>query len=90
MQTTLRLDDQLYREAKAEAAREGTTLTRFLEDAIRLRLRKKSSPAPGEPHPFPLYEGGAAILPSDETIKEIAVEEEERYLLKKFIGGSTR
>ena len=41
MQTTLRIDDHLYRDAKAEAAREGVTLTRFLEEGIRLRLEKK-------------------------------------------------
>jgi antitoxin component of RelBE/YafQ-DinJ toxin-antitoxin module len=38
MQTTLRIDDRLYREAKAEAARMGITLTRFLEDALRQRI----------------------------------------------------
>ena len=43
MQTTLRIDDRLYREAKIAAAREGVTLTRFIEDALRLRLR---TPAP--------------------------------------------
>ena len=35
MQTTLRIDDTTYREAKAEAARRGVTLTRFLEEALR-------------------------------------------------------
>lgn len=35
MQTTLRIDDATYREAKAEAARRGMTLTRFLEEALR-------------------------------------------------------
>jgi hypothetical protein len=35
MQTTLRIDDETYREAKAEAARRGLTLTRFIEDALR-------------------------------------------------------
>ena len=38
MQTTLRLDDELYRQAKARAAEQGISLTRFLEDAIRERL----------------------------------------------------
>lgn len=38
MQTTLRIDDAIYREAKAEAAREGITLTRFIEEALRLRI----------------------------------------------------
>ena len=41
MQTTLRIDDHLYLDAKAEAAREGVTLTRFLEEGIRLRLEKR-------------------------------------------------
>lgn len=35
MQTTLRIDDRTYREAKAEAARRGMTLTRFIEEALR-------------------------------------------------------
>jgi hypothetical protein len=35
MQTTLRIDETTYREAKAEAARLGLTLTRFIEDALR-------------------------------------------------------
>ena len=41
MQTTLRLDDRLYREAKSAAAQQGITLTRFLEEAIQLRLAPK-------------------------------------------------
>lgn len=38
MQTTLRIDDAIYREAKAEAARRGVTLTRFLEEALRQKI----------------------------------------------------
>ena len=38
MQTTLRIDDTTYREAKAEAARLGMTLTRFIEEALRQRI----------------------------------------------------
>lgn len=38
MQTTLRLNKELYREAKAQAAREDLTLTQFIDDAIRQRL----------------------------------------------------
>jgi hypothetical protein len=34
MQTTLRIDGVTYREAKAEAARLGLTVTRFIEEAI--------------------------------------------------------
>jgi antitoxin component of RelBE/YafQ-DinJ toxin-antitoxin module len=38
MQTTLRIDDAIHREAKAEAARLGLTLTRFIEEALRQRI----------------------------------------------------
>lgn len=38
MQTTLRIEDTLYRQAKAEAARLGITLTKFIEEALRERI----------------------------------------------------
>lgn len=40
MQTTLRIDDEIYRVAKAEAARRGETLTRFIEQALRDRIER--------------------------------------------------
>ena len=45
MRTTLRLDDELYRQAKARAATLGMSLTKFLEEAIRERLHAPM-PAP--------------------------------------------
>jgi len=45
MRTTLRIDDTTYREAKAEAARLGLTLTRFIEEALRQRI---ASSRPGD------------------------------------------
>jgi len=38
MQTTLQIDDAIYREAKAAAERNGVTLMEFIEDALRLVL----------------------------------------------------
>jgi hypothetical protein len=38
MQTTLRLPDDLYEQVKRRAAAEGTTVTAFLESALRMRL----------------------------------------------------
>lgn len=38
MKTTLNLNDQVLRQAKQRAARDGITLTRFVEDALRARL----------------------------------------------------
>ena len=38
MQTTLRINDEIYRATKAEAARLGETVTRFIEEALRERI----------------------------------------------------
>lgn len=38
MKTTLDLDDALVRQAKAEAARAGVSLRKWVEDAVRARL----------------------------------------------------
>jgi hypothetical protein len=43
MQTTVQIDETLYRAAKAEAARQGLTLTRFIEEALRQNLAKGHS-----------------------------------------------
>ena len=48
MTTTLRLDDALYREAKAAAAREGVTITRFIEEGLKLRLASPALQPQGE------------------------------------------
>ncbi len=45
MQTTLRLDDDLYRRAKAKAAATGRSLTKLLEDALRDHLHAARMPS---------------------------------------------
>ena len=44
MKTTLNLNDQLLRQAKASAHTHGVTLTRFVEEALRARLMSGDSP----------------------------------------------
>jgi len=84
MQTTLRIDNQLYREAKAEAAREGITLTRFLEAALQLKLGKSQFAPTGKPHPFPIDTSEKPFNFTNEEIKRIDQEEQMRYDLKKL------
>jgi antitoxin component of RelBE/YafQ-DinJ toxin-antitoxin module len=48
VQTTLRIDDAIYREAKAEAARRGMTLTRFIEEALEQKIRSGSHDPTGD------------------------------------------
>jgi hypothetical protein len=56
MRTTLNLDDDLMRRAKAAALRSGCTLTSLVEDALREALSRHSRPA-GEAHRIKPYAG---------------------------------
>lgn len=41
MKTTINIDDQVLKNAKAQAVRDGVTLTRFIEDALKARLLRQ-------------------------------------------------
>jgi hypothetical protein len=43
MLTSLRIDDDLYRKAKASAASQGLTITKYLDQALRLQLAHGAS-----------------------------------------------
>ena len=83
MQTTLRIDDRLYREAKAEAARAGLSLTRFLEEGLRMRLEKGPPEATGD-HPFRVYSAEPPESRSWEEIRRIADDEQTAHELAKL------
>lgn len=83
MQTTLRIDDRLYREAKAEAARQGVTLTRFLEEGLRLRLERKSG-ADSAKHAFRVYASGQEEPRTWEELRKLAEEDQELQDLSKL------
>lgn len=58
MRTTIRIDDDLYREVKARAARSGRTVAAVLEDAVRRGLSPATRP---RTHPYvvrPIGRGG--------------------------------
>ena len=74
MQTTLRINDAIYREAKAEAARTGTTLTRFIEDALKGKLTLKTAKRIN----LPSYDSGLR-LPKDFDLISVVREEEVAY-----------
>lgn len=61
VRTTVRLDDDLYREVKARAAREGRTVASVLEDAVRVGMRRPTGAAA---KPFvPLTFGSGGLMP---------------------------
>lgn len=51
------LDDDLHREAKAYAARHGTTLTALIEEALRLRLAGLERPGARRKVRLPTFRG---------------------------------
>lgn len=81
MQTTLRVDDRLYREAKAEAARAGMSLTRFVEEGLRLRLEKKM---PAAEFSFRTYAPKQTDGPTAAEIRRVADEEQEAHDIVKL------
>ena len=76
MKTTLNIHDTLLMEAKALAARERSTLTRLIEEGLRLRLRSAPLPAPSTRPPMPVFhaapsQGGLAPGLSGSSTREM-------------------
>ena len=70
MQTTLRLDDELYRQAKARAAVLGISLTRFLEDALREHLEAPPAPRRDRRLCLPVSTAKGGLVPGFKTLDE--------------------
>ena len=58
MRTTIRLDDQLLREAKGLAAETGRTLTGVIEDALRETLARRRAPVRHKRLALKTFKGG--------------------------------
>lgn len=70
MQTTLRLDDDLYRQAKARAATLGMSLTKFLEEAIRERLHAPVLAKRRRRLRLPVSSAAGGLAPGFSTLEE--------------------
>lgn len=46
MQTTLRIGDEIYRQAKSKSGELGQSLTRFFEEAVEEKLQRLDSQSP--------------------------------------------
>lgn len=86
MQTTLRLDDQLFRQAKVEAAREGITLTQFIQEGLRMRLQRKATQVSSK-SAFRTYKAGKAFTLNDSELKQAALAEQEAHDIRKLSQG---
>ena len=70
MQTTLRLDDELYREAKARAASLGISMTRLIEEAVREHLQAPSPPSRNRSFRLPVSTSKGGLLPELSSLEE--------------------
>lgn len=63
MRTTIRIDEALYRRAKALAAQSGRTVSDVIEDAVRTSLDRPSATPPLDSLPeLPTF-GGSGTMP---------------------------
>ena len=60
MKTTLNIDDQVMRELKREAARQGRTMSELVETALRLLLRPQNQR--GKLPALPRFRSGGALV----------------------------
>lgn len=58
MRTTIKIEDGLLAEAKAQAANSGRTLAAVVEDALRSSLARRSPPQPRSAASLPTFAGG--------------------------------
>ncbi|MCB1257565.1 MAG: CopG family transcriptional regulator [Microthrixaceae bacterium] len=61
MRITIRIDEDLYLQAKAAASREGHAVSQLIEDAVRTALQPRSD-VPGNVEDLPVF-GGSGLLP---------------------------
>ena len=73
MTTTLRINEELYRQAKAAAAKEGVTLTRFIEEGLKLRISSLASQPRGKVKLHAFDSGQAFELSPEEIKTQLAV-----------------
>lgn len=62
MKTTLDIDDELLIEAKAAAARERRSLTTFIEEGLRLRLRRPTTRRCAAGHTLAIHRGAGGLV----------------------------
>ena len=70
MQTTLRLDDEIYRQAKAQAAAQGISVTKLVEEALREHLERATAVPPGRRIRLPESTATGGLLPEFASLEE--------------------
>ncbi len=85
MRTTIRIDDDLYRDLKAIAARSGRTVASVIEDAVRRGRQVAATSARASYLVEPFGQGGlrpGVDLSSGAALAEIQDEDTDLYALR--------
>lgn len=85
MRTTITIQDDLYRQAKARAAASGRSVGELIEDALRTALTARPD-VPMELEPLPVH-GGSGLMPgvvldSHAALLDLLDEAEQRDALR--------
>jgi len=75
LKTTVEIPDSLFRQAKATAAQQGTSLKEFLTEAVRQQLRKTSA-VPSYNAPWMRAFGGLRDLHRETKRIELLIQQE--------------
>ena len=62
MKTTLNINDKLLADAKVIAAKQRTSLTRLIEEGLKLRLRAHAAPTPRGKLRLPVFKGRGGLV----------------------------
>ena len=73
VKTTLDIDDQLLANAKALAARQRTSLSRLIEEGLRLRLHAQSAAVPHGKLRLPVFEGRGGLVAGVDALSNKAL-----------------
>lgn len=84
LKTTIEISDDLFRQAKAQAALQGIRLRDLVEYGLRLAMEAPQSPTNGKRTAFPLIKGSsnASVLTDEQvsaTLAEMDEEEAQRH-----------
>lgn len=76
MKTTVELPDDLFRAAKATAARQGRSLREFFTEALQEKLRDERREGPMPPPPWMKYFGAFAQSQTESARIQDAIDDE--------------
>jgi len=77
MRTTITIDDELLDELKERAAREGTTVSRLIEESVRLTARPHDGDDAGQPFELVTFGKGGLFASLDVDRGSVLIEQDD-------------